>query len=194
MAAITPLPLVLIVTGPPASGMTTLARRLAPMLGLPLLCKDTVKEVLFETLGWPDRVWSQRLGGASMELLYTFVETHLAVGASCAVEANFAAQYATPAFRRLAERYAYLPIQVNCSADPAVLVERFRLRALSGERHPGHHDVYTKPERTIVGRMEPLDIGGHVIECDATCFQVDHDALAARVRALWQQPAPRSGE
>jgi adenylate kinase family enzyme len=38
-----PLPLVLIVTGPPASGKTTLAGRLATVLGLPLLCKDTVK-------------------------------------------------------------------------------------------------------------------------------------------------------
>ena len=187
------MPLVLIVTGPPASGKTSLARRLAPMLGLPLLCKDSVKEVLFETLGWSDRAWSQRLGGASMEVLYAFIEAHLAVGASCAVEANFAAQYATPAFRRLSERYTCLPIQVNCSADPEVLVERFRLRALSGERHPGHHDYYAESRPPSAGRTEPLDIGGHVIECDTT-DAVDQDALAARVRALWQQPGPRSGE
>ncbi|HEX8858768.1 MAG TPA: AAA family ATPase [Actinomycetes bacterium] len=44
-----------LVTGPPASGKTTLARPLAFSLGLPLLGKDTIKEALFDTLGNGDR-------------------------------------------------------------------------------------------------------------------------------------------
>lgn len=182
-----PIPLVLIVTGPPATGKTTLARSLAAALGLPLMTKDTIKEVLFETLGWSDRAWSMRLGGASMELLYAFVEALVAAGCPCAVEANFRGEYATPAFRRLGERHPYLPIQVNCSADPAVIGERFHRRALSGGRHPGHHDVYGVGP--IPGRAEPLDIGGHVIEVDTTDFaRVEVDRLCARIRALWGPP------
>ena len=57
--AATPL---IIVTGPPASGKTGLARRFAADLRLPLICRDDFKEKLFDTLGWSDRAWSKRLG------------------------------------------------------------------------------------------------------------------------------------
>jgi hypothetical protein len=60
-----PPPLVLIVTGAPASGKTTLGRQLANALGLPYFSKDLFKESLFDSLGWQDRAWSQRVGGAS---------------------------------------------------------------------------------------------------------------------------------
>lgn len=48
------LPVVL-VTGVPAAGKSTLARALSARLGMPLLSKDRVKEVLYDTLGELDR-------------------------------------------------------------------------------------------------------------------------------------------
>ena len=58
-------PLIVLVNGAPASGKTTLSRRLAGDLGLPLLAKDAIKEVLYDTLGAPDRARSRELGGAT---------------------------------------------------------------------------------------------------------------------------------
>jgi predicted kinase len=183
------LPLVLIVSGPPCTGKTTLARRLAASFVLPLMTKDTIKESLFETLGVSDRAWSRRLGGASMELLYVYVESQIAAGQSCIVEGNFISAFGSPAFRRLQERYSFLPIQVNCVADPAVLAARFRERALSGERHPGHQDHLPRDSRIdapIPGRFEPLDIGGHVIELDLSDFaRLNYQGLCAKLRRLW---------
>ena len=44
-------PLLVVVTGMPAAGKTTVADSLSRSLSLPFVAKDTVKEHLYETLG-----------------------------------------------------------------------------------------------------------------------------------------------
>ncbi len=63
----------MVVTGVPGSGKTTLARDLAPALGLPLFSLDAIKESLFETLGARDREWSLQLRQAALEILWTLL-------------------------------------------------------------------------------------------------------------------------
>src|SRR5262249_19586607 len=131
-------PVVLIITGPPASGKSTLGRELARRLGLPLLSKDLFKEVLFDQLGWSDLEWSHRLGGASMALLFRSAGALIAAGQSMALEANFYAEWDTPQLRRLAEHQPCRFVQLVCTASRATLEERYRRRTMTGERHPGH--------------------------------------------------------
>lgn len=57
---------VVLITGPPASGKTTLARNLAERLNLPVLAKDRIKETLFDAL---DDAPTDVLGKASFQLL-----------------------------------------------------------------------------------------------------------------------------
>ena len=63
---------VVLVSGAPGSGKTSLAAPLAAELGLALLRKDRIKETLHDGLGAPepDLAWPRRLGGAAMELLW----------------------------------------------------------------------------------------------------------------------------
>ncbi|MBN1582357.1 MAG: ATP-binding protein [Anaerolineae bacterium] len=184
-------PVLIVVTGSPCTGKTALAQRLGDSFALPVMTKDTIKETLFDNLGWSDRTWSKRLGGASAEVLYTFAEAHLKAGQSCIVEANFSAAFANPIFQRFEAGYSFLPIQILCLADPAVLRVRFEQRARSGERHPGHQDHLPTDLQTndpIVGRIEPLDIGGHLIELDTTVFeQMDYDGLCCHILNLWRE-------
>jgi predicted kinase len=122
-------PPLVIVTGPPASGKTTLGRTLAMRLRMPFLYKDGIKETLFDTLGWNDREWSRTLGVTTYALLFHLLEMELAAGRSLVVESNFDAERAGPSFLALRERYGFRQVQVCCVADGAVLLKRFRLRA-----------------------------------------------------------------
>ncbi|HEY8601239.1 MAG TPA: AAA family ATPase [Thermomicrobiales bacterium] len=79
----------LIITGPPASGKTMLARRLDHDLQLPLLSRDAFKEQLFDTLGSGDRERSKELGAASDAILWLALENDLAAGVASVVESNF---------------------------------------------------------------------------------------------------------
>jgi predicted kinase len=60
----------IVVTGLPGSGKSTISNSLADRLALPLIAKDRFKEILFDTLGTADMAWSQRIGAAAIALQY----------------------------------------------------------------------------------------------------------------------------
>src|SRR5258708_16229188 len=78
---------VVLVSGAPGSGKTSLAGPLAAELGFALLSKDRIKETLHDALGAPapDLAWSRRLGAAAMELLWALAAAAPAV----VLEPNF---------------------------------------------------------------------------------------------------------
>lgn len=163
-------PSLIIISGHPASGKTTLARWLAPQIRLPLFERDALKETLYDTLGWSDRAWSQRLGAASVALLFQVVEAQLAAGGSCVAESNFFPDLDEPRFAGLLARHPARVLQIRCHAADAVALERFRRRALTGERHPGHVDHGNQDE--FAARLgqpsRPLAIAGETIAVDTT--------------------------
>jgi predicted kinase len=178
-------PLLIIVSGPPCTGKTALGRRLAKQLSLPFINKDGIKESLFDTLGWKDRGWSQQLGRASSELLWYFAETQLAAAHSLIIESNFDPTFATSRLLALKATVDFEPFQVQCIAAGDILFQRFKARAESGERHPGHvdHLNYAEWQATLrLNRHDALEIGGSVIEIDTTDFQqIDYDSLITTV-------------
>jgi predicted kinase len=175
------MPLLLVITGAPASGKTTIGKRLAADLGVPFLSKDLFKEILFQQLGWSDREWSQRLGLASMHLLFTTAEELLKVGQSVALESNFYPRWDTEPLRDLQSRYGCRVVQVMCSAPGEVLWQRFVDRNVSGERHPGHVDLTRMDElRPIIAEAPwpTLELDGPLLTVDTSDFEkMDYEGL-----------------
>ena len=64
-----------VVSGPPASGKSSLAPALAAELDLPLLAKDVIKDALVEVLDAPDLPRSRELGRAAVHVLLTVART-----------------------------------------------------------------------------------------------------------------------
>ena len=182
-----PPSLVVIISGAPATGKTTLGRRLAAELRLPFIGKDDIKETLFETLGWSDRAWSRKLGGATYELLYHLFEVELRVGRSFVAESNFRPNSDGARWQALQRRYGFKAFQVLCATDREALLERYHRRTISGERHPGHVDHMVLDEMRAnldLAEFGALPLDGSVVEIDTTDFaSVDYAGLLAEVKA-----------
>jgi predicted kinase len=183
-------PVLIIVSGPPCTGKTSLGVAIAGRFGLPFISKDGIKEPLGEVLGAGDRAWSRKLGLASYSLLYHFCETLLKVGVSHVIESNFTPENATERFREMKAKYGFEPLQVQCMTDGVVLVDRFKQRAASGERHPVHLDrqMYGELEKTLArGRYDKIEIGGAVYWVDTTDFsRINYERLFAALESAMQ--------
>src|SRR5260370_36371413 len=59
----------IVVSGAPGTGKSTIAAALADELGWPLLALDPVKETLADVLGLGGESWSNRVGDAAAEVL-----------------------------------------------------------------------------------------------------------------------------
>jgi predicted kinase len=178
--------LLIIITGLPGTGKTTLGRKLAKEFGIPFICKDDIKEILFNGLGWQDREWSKKIGGSSYSLLYFITESLLRVDKPLIVETNFNPQFANQTFLDLKEKYDFIPFQIRCYADGKILFDRFANRANSDERHPGHIDNGSLDEwRPILlkGKIEALNIGGNFFDVDTSDFsRVEYGKLMDAIK------------
>jgi predicted kinase len=179
---------VVLVSGAPGSGKTTLAGPLAAELGFALLGKDWIKETLHDALGAPvsDLAWSNRLGAAAMELLWALA----ADAPDVVLEANFRPSHAHG--RSKISALSAHPVEVNCVCPPELAARRYAERAAAS--HPVHVVTSLTPQM-LAEYDRPLGIG-ELITVDTTA-PVDVAKLAERVRASLppraSMPAPASG-
>jgi len=178
----------IVVSGPPCAGKSTVARALERELGWPRLAKDDYKELVFEALGARDRDWSRRVSALAWRLLLAEAGRLVASGLDCVLEGNFRAAQ-RPALLALAAQGASL-VELACTAPAPLLLERYRARAVDGSRHPGHVDLEALPEleRELAAPPGPLLPEGIPRLVWDTAAPARSDGLGARLAALAAGP------
>ena len=160
----------LIVTGPPAAGKTTLARRIAHDLEMPLFEKDVFKDILYHDLEFGDKDWSRRIGISAINLLFLTADQMLQSGASLITECNFYRHLSSQQAGEIAKNANARVVQVHCSAPAELLLSRNVARLVPPNLRPGHHVM---PSEELVhgineGLWDPLDIPSQIIRVDTS--------------------------
>ena len=164
----------MVVSGAPGTGKSVVAAALAEGLRFPLLSLDTVKEALGDSLGLGDEAWSDQLGDAAAEVIFTLAKAQ--------PPAILEGWWRRERRDRVIKEFPGA-MEVFCRCDGQLAEDRMRRRR-AARRHPIHRDVINP---TILDgfaefseTVTPLDLGGLLIEVDTT-EDVDVRALVARV-------------
>ena len=127
----------ILVSGVPASGKSTMAAYLSNVLSMPMVSKDGVKELLYDTIGFESREQKVKLGDAAMAVMYDMARACLNCGQSVILENNFE-HVSRKGLERLTAAYGCPVLTVQMTGDLHALYDRFVQRNQSAERHLGH--------------------------------------------------------
>jgi predicted kinase len=167
---------IVVVSGAPGSGKSSLAMRLAKTIPMNLIGKDLIKETLWDVFRPPsgDLEWSRRLGAAAMEVMWTLAaQSHRAI-----LEANFRprSDYERAKILSLSSN----PVEVYCQCPADLARERYGRRAAQSDHHPAHVTSSLDPE-LLREFDQPIGLG-KVIEVETT-LAVNVDELVCTILA-----------
>lgn len=194
----------IIIAGMPASGKTTISKRLSEAFGFPILEKDAIKEELFDVIGFQEYSQKRLMDVAATAVLLRCADSLLASGSSLIMVNNFR-DTVQQQVQDMLDRSGSKCVTVFFSGDADVFYKRYVERDLRHERHLGHvlQDrypplpgdplEYTMTREEFAEKFEKLGmadfrIDGARIEVDATHPErIDVDKLIADIREAFDQ-------
>lgn len=195
---------VLIIAGMPASGKSTVSKAISAAFGYPILEKDSLKEAIFDTMGFQCYAEKRAADHAANAVLLRAAEALLKAGGSMILDNNFDVT-SSEELDRLLRRYECRCVTVFLGGDADAFYRRYVERDRLHLRHPGHvvqdhypllpgetadHDMTREEFREKFERRGMADFRctGARIDVDATDpAKIDVDGLICEIRSLLKQ-------
>lgn len=169
----------LLVTGDLATGKSTFSDILSKRYDTVVFMKDTIKEVLGDTIGFSDRKENLKLSKATMELMLQIFSEFAKRDKDLILEANFHKEE-LDRFRKIALDYDYEILVLVLHGDINILHKRYLNRIHNENRHPVHlsttFEVFDD-FRQYVENARKEEIEGNVICVNADDFSYQKDEL-----------------
>jgi predicted kinase len=163
------LPTLIVVSGPPGSGKTTLAHAIAGAVGCPAICRDEIKEgMVHATPGFTPGTGDE-LTMRTLPAFFGVVELLLIAGATTVAEAAFQDRVWRPHLEPL-RNLARIRL-VHCTVDAEVAFGRIVDRRDGNPARRAHADPGLRDEADYVRRHHAFDrvsIVAPWIEVDTT--------------------------
>ena len=120
---------IIILQGGPATGKTTLGKKVAKEFQFPYFSKDNIKELIFDYIGLPTtpalfsdntsqntsddenegKLSGMKMDEASVAILFQLIEAHIQVKKSCIIDCTFDEIHSST-FKKLKSKYFFLTI------------------------------------------------------------------------------------
>lgn len=164
-------PLLVVVTGRPASGKTTLAHILTQELKCPLISRDELKEGYVNTLNIQHNKLDESVAWHIYNTFFETINLLISKGISVIIEAAFQNRLWQPKLLDLLDKADIKVIICKTTAD--IVEHRFRNRLLNHpEREKFHGDnvlsLLNKTSGLLTDVYEALNINAPTLEVDTT--------------------------
>jgi predicted kinase len=149
------LPTLIVVSGPPGSGKTTLAHALASAVGCPAICRDEIKEGMVHTVPGFTAGRDDELSRRTNPVFFSVLETLLRAGVTTVAEAAFQDRLWRPGLEPLQD-LARIRV-VHCTVDPEVAFQRSLRRSAQNQRRRAHPDPGPSDADEYLQRLRAFD-------------------------------------
>lgn len=177
----------ILIAGMPGVGKTRFANYLSEKLQIALICKDKLKEIIWDKVHYDTsiRTESKIYAGLAYDLSFYFCEMLMGTSQPVIFESNFT-KLGGDIFQPMVQKYGYKVINVLFDGDSQVIHKRFVERDKTSERHPGlvsngffdDFEVFEKAAQAC-GDFKYGDV---IINVDATDFsKISYDDLVEKV-------------